>query len=365
MKKNLLLAICTFVFIISGYSQTSTVLKNKSGSKTEIKSAIKSKKVAKNTSKPDKKTLELRKKLAYYQAHSPFQKTLQLSSSERKDQGIPPNKYYENEWELTMSPTLGRPTPENIAMVRKNLEAERKNLLATGRVPGDAVDNGWVERGPTNVGGRTRAVMFDPNDPTKETVFAGGVSGGLWKNTAISNATSTWTRVNIPENLAVSCITFDPNNTSIFYVGTGESYVGGDVNGDGVWKSLDGGITWANVFGGITGPTTFESATNVTINSPASVAGNYQCYPTTSFGPVVTTAITANIVIVNDGTTTPTLGCGTTFTNGASLSGKIALIRRGDCTFVEKILNAQGYGALGVIMMNNVCLLYTSDAADE
>ena len=123
MKKNLLLAICTFVFIISGYSQTATVLKNKSGSKTEIKSAIKSKKVAKNTSKPDKKTLELRKKLAYYQAHSPFQKTLQLSSSERKEQGIPPNKYYENEWELTMSPTLGRPTPENIAMVRKSLEA--------------------------------------------------------------------------------------------------------------------------------------------------------------------------------------------------------------------------------------------------
>ena len=354
MKKNVLLAICTFVFIISGYSQTATVLKNKSGSKTEIKSAIKSKKVAKNTSKPDKKTIELRKKLAYYQAHSPFQKTLQLSSSERKDQGIPPNKYYENEWELTMSPTLGRPTPENIAMVRKSLEAERKRMLSTGRVPGDAVDNGWVERGPTNVGGRTRAVMFDPNDPTKETVFAGGVSGGLWKNTAISNATSTWTRVNIPENLAVSCITYDPNNTSIFYVGTGESYVGGAVNGDGVWKSSDGGITWANVFGGITGPTTFESATNVTINSPASVAGNYQCYPTTSFGPVVTTAITADIVIVNDGTTTPTLGCGTTLTNGASLSGKIALIRRGDCTFVEKILNAQGYGAVGVIMMNNI-----------
>ena len=142
---------------------------------------------------------------------------------------------------MTISPTLGRPTPENISAVRRSLEIERQRILASGRVPGDAVDNSWVERGPTNVGGRTRAIMFSPNDPTKETVFAGGVSGGLWKNTNISNATSTWTRVNIPENLAVSCITYDPNNTNVFYVGTGESYVGGDVNGDGVWKSTDGG----------------------------------------------------------------------------------------------------------------------------
>ncbi len=354
MKKTLLLSICTFVFIFSGYAQTAPHINNKSASKTEFKAVSKSKKITSNTSKPDKKTLELRKKLAYYQAHTPFQKTNQLSKDERKAEGLPPNKYYESEWELTMSPTLGRPTPENIAAIRKDLATERKNSILAGRVPGDAVDNLWVERGPSNVGGRTRAVMFDPNDPTKETVYAGGVSGGLWKNTAISNANSAWTRVNIPENLAVSCITFDPNNTNVFYVGTGESYVGGDVNGDGVWKSTDGGATFSNVFGGITGPTTFQSAANVTINSPSAVAGSYQCYPTTAFGPAVTTAITANIVMVNDGTLTPTLGCGTTLTNGTALSGKIALIRRGDCTFVEKILNAQGYGAVGVIIMNNI-----------
>ena len=300
MKRILLLSIYIFVFILPGYSQTVPHTNNKSASKTEVKAVSKSKKITSNTSKPDKKTLELRKKLAYYQAHTPFQKTNQLSKDERKSEGLPPNKYYESEWELTMSPTLGRPTPENIAAIRKNLAAERKNTILAGRVPGDAVDNLWVERGPTNVGGRTRAVMFDPNDPTKQTVFAGGVSGGLWKNIAISISNSAWTRVNIPENLAVSCITFDPNNTNVFYVGTGESYVGGDVNGDGVWKSTDGGASWTNVFGGITGPTTFESATNVTINSPSSVAGNYLCYPTTAFGPSVTTAITANIVVVND-----------------------------------------------------------------
>jgi hypothetical protein len=47
--------------------------------------------------------------------------------------------------------------------IRKELLEERQRQLASGRVPGDAVDNSWDERGPTNVGGRTRSIMFDPN----------------------------------------------------------------------------------------------------------------------------------------------------------------------------------------------------------
>jgi hypothetical protein len=353
MKKNILVSICTFVFIAAGFSQEKVEQGSKVVAKTEDNNSV-SKKT--NASKPDKKTKELRKKLAYFQEHSPFKKTILLSKDERKQNGLPPNKYFESEWEMTISPTLGRPTPENLEVVRENLKRERQRMLATGRVPGDAVDNSWVERGPTNVGGRTRAIMFSPNDPTKETVFAGGVSGGLWKNTAISNASSTWTRVNIPENLNVSCMTSDPNNSMIFYVGTGESYVGGDVNGDGVWKSTDGGVTFNKVFGGINGATTFQSASSLTINSPVGIAGSYQCYPTNpaNFGVSVISPTTATIILVNDGTTTPTLGCGTTLTNGASLLGKIALVRRGDCTFVEKVKNAQGYGAIGVIVMNNI-----------
>ena len=44
----------------------------------------------------------------------------------------------------------------------------------------------WQERGPTNVGGRTRTLMVDPNDPSGETVWAGSVSGGLWWTRGIS-----------------------------------------------------------------------------------------------------------------------------------------------------------------------------------
>ena len=66
----------------------------------------------------------------------------------------------------------------------------------------------WIQRGPINVGGRTKGIMFDPNDPTNETVFAGGVSGGIFKNTEISNPNSQWTLVtkNIPsESITKNC----------------------------------------------------------------------------------------------------------------------------------------------------------------
>ncbi|WGD33495.1 thrombospondin type 3 repeat-containing protein [Olleya sp. YS] len=283
--------------------------------------------------------------------NSPFKETKKLSKAERKAQGLPPNKFYEQEWELTMNPSLGRPTFENLREIRAAQELKRQAFEAA-RVPGDAIDNPWIERGPNNVGGRTRAIMFDPNDSTNETVFAGGVSGALWKNTNISNPNSTWTRVDIPENLAVSCITYDPNNTNIFYVGTGESYVGGDVNGDGVWKSEDGGTTWTNIFGGISGPTTFESASDITINSPASIAGDYLSYPTVAFGSEITSVITADLILANDSSSSnPTLGC-TAF--GADATGKIAVIRRGTCNFDDKVRYAEDAGALGVIMMNNI-----------
>lgn len=54
--------------------------------------------------------------------------------------------------------------------------------LGTG---GIFFDVHWSERGPNNVGGRTRAIMIDPNDPTGKTIWAGSVSGGLWKTTDI------------------------------------------------------------------------------------------------------------------------------------------------------------------------------------
>ena len=50
--------------------------------------------------------------------------------------------------------------------------------------------------------------------------------------------------------------------------------------------------------------------------------------------------------------TEPADGC-SGITNGDALAGKIALIQRGACDFVEKVLNAQNMGAAAVIIYNN------------
>ncbi|MDI9311001.1 MAG: T9SS type A sorting domain-containing protein [Limnohabitans sp.] len=342
MKKNLLIFNVCFLFLsAAGFAQA-----EKGVDKKDKKQIVKEAKA-------------LRKKHSKFLAHSPFKKTMEMGNDQRKAAGLPPNKYFEQEWELTMNPELGRPTGENLEAIRKQLDDERRLALLTGRTPGDASDNAWVERGPNNVGGRTRAIMFDPNDATKNTVFAGGVSGGLWKNTNISSAASTWTRINtFPENLNISKIIADPNNNQIFYIGTGESYVFGDVTGNGVWKSIDAGATWTKILGGVTGSSTQQYAQNLTVNSPAGVAGNYNSIMTTAFGPAITANITADIILVNDGSAPNTDACanattGATFTAG-SMTGKIALIRRGTCSFNLKVKAVQDAGAIAAIVMNNV-----------
>lgn len=70
---------------------------------------------------------------------------------------------------------------------------------------------------------------------------------------------------------------------------------------------------------------------------------------TADFGPS-SFDVTAELVIAQDGSGTPTDGC-STITN--SVAGKIALIDRGQCVFSDKVKNAQNAGAVGVIIANN------------
>lgn len=89
------------------------------------------------------------------------------------------------------------------------------------------------------------------------------------------------------------------------------------------------------------------------VNSPAGIAGPYNSTEAT-FGPgLPTTPITADVVLVTDGTSPANDGC-ETLTNGAQVSGKIALIDRGNCNFTVKVENAQDQGAVAVIIVNNV-----------
>ena len=97
--------------------------------------------------------------------------------------------------------------------------------------------------------GRMRGILLDTlNDPTGNTVFAGGVAGGLWKTTNFLSVINNWTPVDDRfNNLAISSICQDPTNPQIIYFSTGEPTDNADrVIGAGVWKSVNGGtsFTW-------------------------------------------------------------------------------------------------------------------------
>ncbi len=293
------------------------------------------------------KVVELRQKHAQFLANSPFRNTKTLTKAERKKLGVPPNKYLERQWELTMNPKIGRPTPEKLRVLQKQIKSNANNKSVPGQF-----SNAWIERGPGNVGGRTKALLFDPNDPTHKRVFAGGVSGGLWVNNDITNPNSAWQNTSLPHNLAVSSITYDPNNTQNMFVGTGESYTGGAVNGNGIWRSTDGGQTWENVFGGQDGDAQFMSNATVTINSPANLQGDLVAVMA-AFGNTTFNDFSGNLVLADDGSANPTLACNP-LTNAAAINGNIAVIERGTCYFVDKVKNAQNAGAIGVLMINNV-----------
>lgn len=175
----------------------------------------------------------------------------------KKDGQVPPKEYNIRDLKNTIDPITG----ENKFYTLSKVRNEIKNGKYSPKMPisllpevnisgrGTSVNNTpWQERGPYSVGGRTRAILFDPNDATGKRVFAGGVSGGLWVNNDITNASSEWSPINdFWANLSVVCIASDPNNSQIMYVGTGESSTQDNV-GAGIWKTTNGGTTWTQIF---------------------------------------------------------------------------------------------------------------------
>lgn len=116
-----------------------------------------------------------------------------------------------------------------------------------------------------------------------------------------------------------------------------------------------GHLTWNGAT--VVAQTTSVLATpRLRVNSPAGIAGTY-VVGTAGFGaPLSFPGQTANVVQAIDpadgnGALT-TDGC-SPITNGAAVSGKIAIIDRGTCTFVVKVKNAQNAGAIAVIIADN------------
>ena len=71
-------------------------------------------------------------------------------------------------------------------------------------------------------------------------------SGGTWKT---MNAGTTWTPLTDEESFySTGCISLDPSNSSVVWLGTGENVGGRHVGiGHGIYRSTDGGSSWQDM----------------------------------------------------------------------------------------------------------------------
>jgi len=98
--------------------------------------------------------------------------------------------------------------------------------------------------GPAVTSGRIVDIAVNPNNKNEWYIVA--AAGGVWKT---SNAGVTFSPIfDGQDAYSIGCISIDPNNTNVIWVGTGENNNQRTVGyGNGLYKSEDGGKSWKNV----------------------------------------------------------------------------------------------------------------------
>lgn len=178
--------------------------------------------------------------------------TEELSNERTKEQSWSQANDYLNS--LYVNPTTGK-------VESSDYDAAYQQALSMNNQKAAAFT--FLEDGPDNIGGRTRAIIVDPNNDF--TVYAGSVDGGVYKSI---NGGNNWNRLTSWDDntltgneairtMSVSTMCMTPNGT--LYVGTGGKNLLGEgslafegsgmQDGNGIWHSSDGGETWIQLSG--------------------------------------------------------------------------------------------------------------------
>ena len=162
-------------------------------------------------------------------------KPYKISKEERMKEAM------EHEIDRTKDPKLGTVPYERLIAAEKYYDKQEQ---VKGKTSSALSSIQWSERGPNNVGGRTRAILFLSS--TK--VLAAGITGGFWLTDNVTATTPTWTPTGdfLSDNINISCIAQDPNTFGTIYAGTGEAF-GSSQRGSGIYKSTDTGRTWSSL----------------------------------------------------------------------------------------------------------------------
>ena len=124
---------------------------------------------------------------------------------------------------------------------RKEKIAQQKAVLRSGQNLAP-----WEFAGPTNVGGRITDIEMTHDNPSA--IFAGAASGGIFKS--LDGGNSWFPIFDDAMSLSIGDLDISDSDENIIYVGTGESNAGGGslaYDGNGVYKSNDGGDSWAHL----------------------------------------------------------------------------------------------------------------------
>ena len=104
--------------------------------------------------------------------------------------------------------------------------------------------NHWESIGPSNIGGRVRAITFHPTE--EGVIYLGNSQGGVYRS---DDDGGTWRPMMHDElSLVIGALAVAPSNGERLYVGTGEYWGGRKTSplsaGIGVYRSIDGGRSW-------------------------------------------------------------------------------------------------------------------------